>query len=123
LRKPVDGGAFVYSDRPAATRRLFIHHACRDHREGRDDIAVRGCKPDDANRGEGRVGVSGRRHRRSDLEDHSGVDDQVNFLGFAGDAWLLTGENWSANASEAAVNALKEKLGGHVVHAKCTANC
>lgn len=56
-------------------------------------------------------------------EDHSGIDDQIKTLGSAGGAWLLTGENWSVNAPESMVDALKAKLGGQVVHVKCRSFC
>jgi hypothetical protein len=55
--------------------------------------------------------------------DHSGIDDQVDLLGFAGGAWLLTGENWSVNAPETTLQAAKAKLGGQLIHVKCKSNC
>jgi hypothetical protein len=55
--------------------------------------------------------------------NHSGIDDQVDLLGFAGGAWLLTGENWSVNAPKATLEAANAKLGGQLTHVKCQANC
>lgn len=55
--------------------------------------------------------------------DHSGVDDQTSLLGFAGGAWLLTGENWSVNAPETTRQATTAKLGGQLIHVKRTSNC
>jgi hypothetical protein len=54
--------------------------------------------------------------------DHSGVAAQITFLGLGG-ADLLTGENWTVNATVPELLAAQAQLGGSLVHIPCTMTC
>jgi hypothetical protein len=54
--------------------------------------------------------------------DHSGVDDQIRLHSLGG-GMLLTGANWTLNASPAQLKAAHTRLGGHIVTIACEELC